>query len=106
MMLAEQDKCDRFMTTVSIADPKSAATFTGQFNPRPLGPYHIEEPMLMIPQKSLAKVFTTTEEDESEFRIEFKVSEKRTIEDDEDDDDEDAENYEDSEDDDDDPKVF
>ena len=86
-MLAEQEKCDRFTTTVSIPDPKSAAVFTGQFNPRPLGPTNIKEPMLMIHIKSLAKVFKTNEFDKFEFKIEFKVSEKRTIEEDEEDED-------------------
>ena len=80
MMLAEPDKCDRFTATISILDSKSVAAFHGQFNPRPVGPTNIEEPMLMIQKKSLVKVFKTNAEDGFNFTIDFKVSEKRKIE--------------------------
>ena len=80
MMLAEREKCDRFMTTVSILDPKSETTHIGQFNPRPIGPTNTEESMLIVHKKSLAKVFTINDDGDFEFYIDFKVSEKRTIE--------------------------
>ena len=80
LMLAEQEMCDQFTTTVAIFDKSFEAVFTGQFNPRPLGPTQFPVPMLMIHKKSLAEAFRTNEEDEFVFGIELKVSEKRTIE--------------------------
>ena len=83
VMLADRDKCDRFMTTISLVNPKSETSFIGQFNPRPIGPTNIEESTLIIHKRSLvnAKVFTTKGEDNVfSFTIDFKVSEKRTFE--------------------------
>ena len=80
VMLAERDKSDCFMTTVSILNPKSETSFSGQFNPRPIGPTNTEESMLIVHKRSLAKVFTTNDQGEFVFTIEFKVSEKRAIE--------------------------
>ena len=82
MMLAERDKCDRFMTTISIPNPKSVTSFDWRVNPRPMGPTNIEESVIIVPKKSLAKVFTELEEDGDLFfffTIHFKVSEKRAI---------------------------
>ena len=79
VMLAERDKCDLFMTTISIIDPNYVTSFNGQFTPTPIGPTHIEESILMIHKRSLAKVFKT-KEDKLELKIGFKVSEKRPIE--------------------------
>ena len=79
VMLAERDKCEKFMTTISILDPNFVTSFNGQFTPTPIGPTHIEESILMIHKRSLAKVFKT-EEGKFKLTIEFKVSEKRAIE--------------------------
>ena len=80
LMLAERDKCNQFMTTISILDPKSETPLSGQFNPRPIGPTNIQESMLTIHKTSLAKVFTIKEGDMFEFTINLKVSEKRAFE--------------------------
>ena len=79
MMLAERGKCNRFMTTISIRDPKSATFFNGQFNPSPIGPTNTEESTFTVHKKSLAKIFTINEQDKCEFTIDFKVSEKRAL---------------------------
>ena len=81
VMMAERDKCDRFMTTISIRNKLQSAAngFKGQFNPRPVGPTNMEESTLVIHKKSLAKIFTTNAQDEFEFTIDFKVSEKRAF---------------------------
>ena len=82
LMLAERDKCDRFMTTISIPNPKSVTSFDWRVNPRPMGPTNIEESVIIVHKKSLAKVFTELEEDGDLFfffTIHFKVSEKRAI---------------------------
>ena len=78
-MLAERDKCERFMTTISILDPNSVTSFNGQFTPTPIGPTHIEESILMIHKRSLAKVFRA-EGNYLFLTVDFKVSEKRPIE--------------------------
>ena len=78
VMLAERDKCERFVTTISILDPNSVTSFNGQFTPTPIGPAHSEESILTIHKRSLAKVFKT-EGDKLILTIEFKVSEKRPI---------------------------
>ena len=77
VMLAERDKCERFMTTISVLDPNSQTSFNGQFTPTPIGPTHVEEST--IHKRSLSKVFRT-EGDNLFLKVEFKVSEKRPIE--------------------------
>ena len=81
VMLAEREKCDRFMTTISIHNKLQSAAngFKGQFYPRPVGPTNMEESTLIVHKKSLAKIFTTNAQDEFEFTIDFKVSEKRAF---------------------------
>ena len=80
VMLAEREKCNRFMTTVSILDPKSETTCIGQFHPRPIGTTNTEESMLVVHKKSIAKVLTINDGGNFEFHNDFKVSEKRPIE--------------------------
>ena len=79
LMLAGRNKCDRFMTTVCILNPKSEPTHTWQFNPTPMGPTNIQESIIVVHKTSLANVFKTNQ-DELEFTLNFKVSEKRPIE--------------------------
>ena len=79
LMLAERDKSDRFMTSVSILNPKSEPSYTWQINPTPMGPTDIQESIIVVHKTSLAKVFKTNQ-DLFEFAISFKVSEKRSIE--------------------------
>ena len=76
VMLAEREKCNRFMTTISVLHRKSGTSFMGQFTPTPIGPEDTEEFALMVHKRSIAKVFTT-EEENPRLRIDFKVSEKR-----------------------------
>ena len=83
VMFAERDKCNLFLTTISIRNKLQSAAngFKGQFNPRPVGTTNTEESMLTVHKKSLAKIFTTNEQDMIyEFVVDFKVSEKRDFE--------------------------
>ena len=75
VMLAEREKCDRFLTTISIPDPKCETFFNWQINPTPIGAD--EGSVIIVHKTSLAKIITTNDRGKYKFEINFKVSEKR-----------------------------
>ena len=75
LWFAEREKCDRFLTTISIPDPKCETFFNWQINPTPIG---TDEGSVIIAHKtSFTKIFTRDDRGKYKFEINFKVSEKR-----------------------------
>ena len=75
VMLAEREKCDRFLTTILIPDPKFETFFNLQINPAPIG--IDEESVIVVHKTSMTKIFTTDDRGKYNFEINSKVSEKR-----------------------------
>ena len=75
VMFAEREKCDRFLTTILITDPKCETFFNWQINPTPIGAD--EGSVIIVHKTSLAKIITTNDRGKYKFEINFKVSEKR-----------------------------
>ena len=75
VMFAEREKCDRFLTTILITDPKCETFFNWQINPTPIGTD--EGSVIIVHKTSLAKIITTNDRGKYKFEINFKVSEKR-----------------------------
>ena len=75
VMFAEREKCDRFLPTISIPDPKCETFFNWQINPAPIGT--TKESVIVVHKKSLAKILKTKSDGGYSFEINFKVSEKR-----------------------------
>ena len=75
VMFAEREKCDRFLTTISIPDPKCETFFNWQINPTPIGTD--EGSVIIVHKTSFAKIFTRDDRGKYKFEINFKVSEKR-----------------------------
>ena len=75
VMFVERQKCDRFLTTISIPHPKFETFFNWQSNPAPIGTD--EESVIVVHKTSMTKIFTTDDRGKYNFEINFKVSEKR-----------------------------
>ena len=57
VMKADQQKCNKFMATISILDSLSRPSYNASFCPRPLGISNEEDACLSVRMKSLAKVW-------------------------------------------------
>ena len=75
VMFAEREKCDRFLTTISIPDSKCETFFNWQINPTPIGTD--EGSVIIVHKTSFAKIFTRDDRGKYKFEINFKVFEKR-----------------------------
>ena len=77
-LLAEREKCNRFKVTIEIQDTNSETAFLAQFNPAPIDMENRDLASLVVPKQRFAKMVTSKEE-EIEYKLVIKVSEKRAI---------------------------
>ena len=78
LMLAEREKCDRFMVTLAINVNKTQTVFSAQFNPTPISMENSEEASLVVQKKRFVKMISDAG-DEFKFDYEIKVSQKRAV---------------------------
>ena len=79
LMLAEREKCDRFMVTLGINKIENNGTvFSAQFNPTPISMENSEEARLVVPKNRFAQMIDG-DGDDFKFDFEMKVSEKRAL---------------------------
>ena len=77
LMLANREKCDKFKVTIEIQDDNSQTAFLAQFNPDPVDMINSDEASLVVHKTKLAKM-VTSDEDKFRYKINMKVSEKRS----------------------------
>ena len=80
LMLADREKCNRFKVTIEIQDDNSETLFSAQFNPDPVDMENCDDASLLVRKTKLAKM-VTSDGDRFRYKINMKVSEKRTISD-------------------------
>ena len=78
LMVADRDKCNRFMVTLAINVNKTQTVFLAQFNPTPLSMENSEEASLVIEKKRFAEMISE-DGDSFKFDFEINVSEKRAL---------------------------
>ena len=72
VMKGNQEKCNKFTATIAILDSDLKPSFTGTFNPRPLGTSNDEDSCLSVRQKSLSNIWRL-EGDQNRFVVQVVI---------------------------------
>ena len=78
LMLAEEEKCNRFKVTIAIEDGNSETAFLAQFSPSPIDKKNLDIASLVVQKRMFSKMVKTGG-DQIKYKLVMKVSEKREI---------------------------